>query len=275
LKLEIRDLKLDVRSILIFLLSAVLFSSCVMNKQVQLIQKDDVNVKGLPKDSVVRSYGLASFNYKIQPNDILYVEFESLTPADFDFLSKNNVTQQGQFQTQGASALVNGDLVDPQGDIPFLVVGKVKVQGLTIFEIQEKLQAVADQYLDSPLVKVRLINFRITVLGEVAREGSVVLANNRVSMLEAIGLAGGLGELADRSNVKLIRQVGSKTEIAYINLLDENFMNSPYYFVNQNDVLVVPPLKQRPFRKYFGQNLALITSSLALLLLTINVISNN
>lgn len=266
-------LNLNCRSILVFILGVVIFSSCVMNKQVQLIQKDDVNVKDLPKDSVMRSYGLMSFDYKIQPNDLLYVHFESLTPGDFDFLSTNQMQQN--FTTTGANALIFGEIVDPQGEVPFKVVGKVKVEGLNIFEIQDKLQALANQYLDSPLVKVRLLNYRISVLGEVNGERSVTLTNNRVSMLEAIALAGGLGELADRSNVKLIRQHGDKTEIVYLNLLDENFMNSPYYYVNQNDVLVVPPLKQRPFRKYFGQNLALITSSLALLLLTFNVIANN
>ena len=259
------------RSILLLVGLGLIISSCVTNKKVQYLQKADVNVDNLPKDSVERRYGLMEFNYKIQPNDILSVRFESLTPSDFDFLSSKQLQQN--FTTTGANALVYGDMVDPQGEVPFMVVGKVKVAGLSIFEIQDKLQALADQYLESPLVKVRLINFRITVLGEVNLQSSITLMNNRVTMLEAIALAGGLGELADRSNVKLIRQQGSKTEVAYINLLDENFMNSPYYYVNQNDVLVVPPLKQRSYHKYFGQNLALVTTSLTLLLLTLNLIS--
>ncbi|MEX1241462.1 MAG: polysaccharide biosynthesis/export family protein [Cyclobacteriaceae bacterium] len=255
----------------LWLLFAVLIflGSCVSNKKVVLLQNRDVNTKGLPKDSIVRTYAIDTFNYKIQPNDILSVRFQSLTPEEFDFFAPENLQQVGLNLAQGG--YVMGELVDEEGQIPFPVLGKVKVEGLTVFEIQDMLQSIADDYLESPIVKVRLLNFRVTVLGEVAKEGTVTLLNNRVSMLEALGMAGGLGELADRGNIKLIRQKGGQTEIQYLNLLDENFFNSPYYYVYQNDVLIVPPLPQRPFRRYFGTNLSLVVSTISLLLLAINL----
>ena len=80
-------------------------------------------------------------------------------------------------------------------------------------------------------------------------------------------------DLADRANVKLIRQVNGKTEVQYLNLLDEDFIHSPNYFIHQNDVLIVSSLKQRPYQRYFGKNLSLVISSLSLLLLTINLIN--
>src|SRR5690606_14542337 len=250
-------------------------SSCVTNKKYVYLQKDDVNVKGLPKDSVVREHELASFDYKIQPNDLISVQFESLTPDEYNFFTGAAARRQGSFNINQGGALLIGELVDENGEITYPVIGKVKVSGMTVFEAQDALQQLANQYLEAPIVKVRLLNFRFTILGEVNAEGTITLTNNRVNLMEAIGEAGGLTDLADKSNIKLIRQKGDKTEIVYINLLEEEFLSSPYYFINQNDILVVPALRQRPYRRYFGQNLSLIISSLSLLLLVINLSRNN
>ena len=251
----------------------VFLGSCIPNKKITLLQKGDVNVKNLPKDSVMRTYAVDSFSYKIQASDILSVRFESLTQKEFDIFATKNMQTAGLGGTT-ANTLLLGELVDNKGEIPFPVIGKVKVSGLTVFEIQDKLQKLADQYLESPLVKVRLINYRATFLGEVKAEGTFVFDNHRVNLVEAIGRSGGFSDLADRSNVKLIRQREGKTEVVYLNLLQEDFITSPYYYVYQNDVIIVPALKQRPFRKYFGENLALIVTSISLIFLTINLTKN-
>lgn len=251
----------------------LILSSCVSNKKFVLLQKGDVNQHNLPTDSVVRSYVATSFDYKIQPEDIISVRIESITPKDFDFLNQNQITQNVNLTPN--NAVLIGELVDEQGEIPFPFLGKVKVSGLSVFEIQDKLQAMVGQYLDQPVVKVRLLNFRFTVLGEVNREGTIVLTNNRTNFLEALGLAGGMTDLADRANIKLIRQLNGETEVQYLNLLDEEFIKSPNFYVYQNDILVVPSLKQRPYRKYFGQNISLVISSLSLLLITVSLIRPN
>lgn len=253
----------------------LLLGSCVTNKKYVYLQKADVNVKGLPKDSVVREHKLAEFDYKIQPNDLVSVQFESLTPDEYNFFSGASRRPGGSVNLSQGGALLLGELVDENGEINYPVIGKFRIAGLTVFQAQDELQKLANQYLEAPIVKVRLLNFRFTILGEVNREGTITLTNNRVNLMEAIGEAGGLTDLADKSNIKLIRQREEKTEVLYIDLLKEEFLSSPNYFVNQNDILVVPALRQRPYRKYFGQNLSLIISSLSLMLLVFNLSRNN
>jgi len=263
-----------IRSLLLLVGFLVFLSSCVTNKKYVYLQKDDVNVKDLPKDTIIRSYDLQNYEYRIQPEDNISVKFESLTPQEYDIFNRNIMAQQQNQNLNQGNAILIGELVDPLGEITYPVIGKVKVAGLTVYEAQTKLQQVADQYLESPVVKVRLINFRITILGEAKREGTVVLSNNRVSFIEAIGLAGGLTDFADKRNLKLIRQIDGKAQVQYLNLLDENFINSPEYFVHQNDIIIVPALRQRPYQTYFGKNLSLIISSLSLLLITITLINS-
>jgi polysaccharide export outer membrane protein len=245
----------------------------VPNRKFVYLQKNDINSRELPTDTVIRAYSYGPTEYKVQPEDILSIRFESLTPKEYDFFVKD-VPIGGQGFNQQANPLLIGELVDTEGNVPFPVIGKVKVAGLTVYQIQDTLQAIADQYMENPIVKVRLINFRVTFLGEVLKEGTITLTNNRVNVMEAIGLAGGLTDLADKRNVKLIRIKNGKTEVQYINLLDEDFVNSPNFFVHQNDVFIVPALRQRPYRKYFGQNISLVISALTLIVITINLTRN-
>jgi polysaccharide biosynthesis/export protein len=259
------------KTLLFFACSLLFFASCVSNKKYVYLQKNDVNSDGLLKDSVVRTYALDQYDYRIQPDDIISVQFESLTPKDIDFLNSDQTSQSSNNNLTPSNALIMGKLVDQQGEIPFPFIGKVRVAGLTIFQVQDSLQKLVSPYLTSPLVKVRLLNFRFTLLGEVFKEGTTILNNNRVSVLEALGWAGGLTDLADKANIKLIRKTDGNTTIQYINLLDENFINSPYYYIHQNDVIIVPALKQRPFRKYFGQNFSLAVSAVTLVLLIFSI----
>jgi len=242
----------------------VLFSSCVSNYKYQLMQHDDVNKYDLTKDSVIRSYQIEEFNYKIQTNDLLSIKLESLTPKEFDVFYKNEPSNINYLSTS-IGALVAGELVDQKGEIPFPVLGSVKVAGKTIEEIQVELQEIANKYLQSPVVKVRLLNYRVTFFGEVKREGSVQLQNNRVSIIEALAISGGFTDLADRSNIKLLRQNGNKTDVIYLDFLTEDLIKSPYFYVHQNDVFIVPALKQRPFRNYFNNNLTIVLSAITLL----------
>jgi polysaccharide biosynthesis/export protein len=257
------------RFLLFFAVTLVAFSSCVSNRKIVYLQKDDVNKKDIVKDSVLRTYQLTIEEYKIQPLDILSIRLESLTEEEFNFMAKLYPSQVGG--GQGQNLLVNGFLVDNNGEVEFPIVGKVKFQGLSIFDAQDKLQEVFKPFLKNPVARVRLLNFRFTVLGEVNQERQVISDNTRVTLLEAIGLSGGLTDLSDRANIKIIRQQGEKSQVFYMNLLEESLIESDHYYIQQNDIIIVPALRQRPFRKYLVQNVALVVSTVSIILLAINL----
>jgi polysaccharide export outer membrane protein len=236
------------------------------------LQKDDLHKKDVVLDSVIRKHEINIREYKIQPLDILSIRIESLTPEDFDFISRlyPNINQASG-GGGAANQFINGFLVDNHGEIEFPVVGKLKFEGLSLFEAAAKIQSSFKAYLKDPVARVQLLNFRFTLLGEVNLENQVVSYNSRVTVMEAVGMAGGLTDLADRSKVKIIRQKGDQSEVLYLNLLDENLLTSEHYYVHQNDIIVVPALKQRPFRKYWAENIAIIVSTLTLVLLVVNL----
>ncbi len=180
-----------------------LMYSCVSNKKILYLQGDtDLKKLDLPKDTVLRDYNITNYHYTLQHEDAISIKITSLTPKEYDFFSlglpDDNMYSGGI--NQGA---LRGYLIDAEGNIEFPVVGKVKLAGLTIYEAEKKIQKIVAEYLDEPVVRVRLLNFRFTVLGEVKRgEGVLSTYNNRVSLMEAIGMAGGLDELANRSKNK-------------------------------------------------------------------------
>jgi polysaccharide export outer membrane protein len=255
----------------------LLLGACVPNRKLVYLQKGDElkNRDEIPKDTILRTHVLKTTEYRIQPLDILSINFETLSKEDdvFDFLSKLSTNSRSSAGGNNAtsSVVLNGMVVNTDGEIEYAVLGKIKVTGLTIFQAQDTIRAIASRYIPDVIVRVRMLNFRYTVLGEVNGEQTVVSTNTRLTMMEAIGLAGGLTELADRSNVKVIRQNGSQTEVYYINMLDEDYLESTFYYVQQNDVIIVPPLRQRPFRKYFTSNLAIITSAISFVVLIISL----
>lgn len=263
--LEMKNL-LMVRIWLVFGIALVVFNACVPAKKLVYLQNEDElkNRKAIPTDTVLRSHELDIQEYRIQPLDILSVGFETLSDENdaFDFLTRLSAQNRSGGNVAAGTA-ASGIVVNVDGDIEFPVLGRIRVSGLTVFEAQDSIKAVAAEFIPDVIVRVRMLNFRFTVLGEVNGEQTVTSFTTRLTMMEAIGQAGGFGELADRSRVKVIRQHNNNAEIFYVNLLEEKYLQSPYYYVQQNDVLIVPPLKQRTFKRYFTSNLGIITTTLS------------
>lgn len=181
----------------------------------------------------------------IQTDDILSVSVFTIDPTTNMVVNQvgSQAISSGSTSSLGATPQTAGFLVDKNGEIDLSLIGKVKVAGLTTFQTRDLIKEKASVVYNNPNVQIRFANFKVTVLGEVARPASYVIPNEKVSVLDALGLAGDLTIYGRRENVTLIRENGGKKEFARLNLNSKEIFNSPYYYLKQNDVLYVEPNK--------------------------------
>jgi polysaccharide export outer membrane protein len=170
-------------------------------------------------------------------------------------------------------------LVDNDGNIDFPVLGKIKVADMTKNQVEAYLKDQLRPYLkEEPLINVRMVNYKISVLGEVNRPNSYTITNEKVNVLEALALAGDLTIYGKRDNVKLMREsVDGKREVVILDLTDKNLINSPYFYLQQNDVLYVEPNKTRmrnsKYSALTGQILTGVTAAVSVASLIVTIIA--
>jgi len=179
-----------------------------------------------------------SFEPIIENNDILYVAISSLDKAVLAPFSRNTGLE-GNITNSNAG--LEGYLVDVDGAINFPVIGDIAVAGKTRGQVKDLLKAALSEYIIDVVVDVRIMNFKITVIGEVNVPGVYTIADERVTLPQALGLAGDLSEDGKRENVMVIREIDGKQQVARIDLTKTDFFTSPYYFLKQNDVVYVEP----------------------------------
>jgi polysaccharide biosynthesis/export protein len=210
----------------------------------------------------------------IQKSDMLSINVSSLNPEATAIFNAPNQSVIASSSGTGTSSLTTGYLVDHEGNITFPVLGYVKAEGLTGKQLTDYLsKTLADKkLLVDPIVSVRMLNFKVTVLGEVNRPTVVQVPNGKISMLEAIGMAGDLTLFAKRDNVLLIRTENGKKLTTRINLEDPGFVTaSPYYYLKTNDVVYVESNKSKiNSTSSFRQNLPIYFSALSVLVVVID-----
>lgn len=145
----------------------------------------------------------------------------------------------------GQSGANRGYLVDANGFIDYPVLGKIKVSGLTLRQIKELMARQLANLVKEPVVEVRIINYRITVLGEVGSPGTIISSNHKISVVDAIALAGDMPITGRKDNVMVIRTTEGRREYATLNLNSRNVFNSPYFYLKQNDIIYVEPARIR------------------------------
>lgn len=184
----------------------------------------------------------------IQKNDILSISVSSLNPEASVIFNTPNLPASGVSVAANSTLSQSvGYLVDENGYIKFPVLGPIKAEGLTKNELTTNItHRLNDQkLLKDPIVTVRQLNFHVTVLGEVARPTVVPVPNEKINILEAIGLAGDLTIFAKRDNVLLIREENGIKNIQRINLNNSDLLTSPYYYLKSSDIVYVEPNKAR------------------------------
>lgn len=248
----------------LFLVVILLLNSCGSSKDVAYIQ----NIEEL-------NSGQSAFLYDahIMPKDVLTITVNTLTPeasAPFNLVVSPSLNNGANGQTFGSNRALQTYLVSNDGTISFPVLGTLKVGGLTKIECEKLIHDGILPYMsenENPIVTVRMSNYKISVLGEVARPGMFQVGNEKINIFEALAQAGDLTIYGVRDRVKLIREnAEGKKEIHVLNLKDANIINSPYYYLQQNDIVYVEPNNVKARNSNVGQTTTLALTATSILI---------
>jgi polysaccharide biosynthesis/export protein len=175
----------------------------------------------------------------------------------------------------GTGTSGQGFLVDEKGNIEYPQVGLIKAEGLSRDQLAELIKGKLTDQLTQPSVVVRFINFRVTVLGEVRAPGSFTLPTERITIFDALGLAGDMTDFGRRDNVKVVRESNGVREVAVLNLTKDSVFTSPFYRLQQNDMVFVDQLPQKirqQERQQTAQQIGIFSSVIAAAALILNII---
>lgn len=219
----------------------LLASACVSTSQLTYFPNDEFTTEAPTYIS-----GRAK-EYRLQPRDVLSVIIKTLDEETSDYFNIQP-SGNGNLQLNPASLYLFGYSIDDNGRITLPEVGEVEVSGLTVAQAQEVIEQAVSRYVNNATILVKLISFKVTVLGEVASPGYYYVYNDQATVLEVLGLAGDVTELGNRENITLVRQTASGKEAILLNLKDPEMLSSTYYFLQPNDVLYVQPLSAKATR---------------------------
>lgn len=244
------------------LVTVLLLSSCTTPKNIPYL----MNYDSLSKESQTKLY-----DARVMPKDILSIVVHTVTPSaaqQFNLTAAG--TMSGTNMSLTSQPTLQTYLVDNDGNINFPVVGLVHVAGLTKSETEQLITEKISPYLsesERPIVTVRMSSYSISVLGEVNAPGNFNVSREKINVFEALARAGDMTIYGVRNNVKLIREDASgNKEIHILDLNDVNIVNSPYYYMQQNDILYVEPNKTKVQNSSIGNMTSLWFSGAGILI---------
>jgi len=299
------------RLLVYLIFTAIVFQfSCVPNKKLVYLQHDDEELKRQnPADTVLRNYTLKREPYQLKPEDIISLRVASITDEEYNFIKQYEtdlgiIRKLNQYQSNqvgdnqgnnlnrnfgnlgggqgggGISSLTldrqnTGFVLDKNGSLDLPQIGEINLSGLTIPEAEAKVKDLLEGYYETPMVRIQLLNFHFTIMGEVENEGRYTSFDPEMTIFDAIAISGNLTEFADRSNVKIIRQTEGEAKVLFLNTLDESTLNAENYYLKRGDMIIVPPLQARTTDKYTLPNvtrvLGVVSAALSLTALIISL----
>jgi len=236
------------KTIVLLLITVLLLSSCGTKRDIVYFQNYDS----------MSEQGVMDFRTRIMPNDNLFITVTASKPEAVEVF---NLAQFTRGSVSTAALDIFGYLVDNKGNINLPLVGEVKVAGLTKSEAINLLQDKINYYLtEKPIVNIRILNFKISVLGEVNRPGTYTITDEKISIIQALSLAGDLTIYGERNSVQLKRIEKGELRTHIIDLTSNDLFFSPYYYLQQDDLLYVSPNKTKAGSSTYNQNLPLFVS---------------
>lgn len=256
-------MRLHFQNKLLLLLLPVLLFSCGS-------KKDMVYLQGIDNG---QSYD-ANKNYEpmLKPDDLLSIIISAENP---EVTIPFNLPQiQGNYEINNNQNGIKTYLIDNEGNIVFPVLGKIKLGGLTRSEADKKLSGLLSEYIKNPGINLRILNYKVSVIGEVAKPGSYTIPGERITVLEALGLAGDLTIYGKRDNILVIHEADGKKTYTRVDITNAEVLNSPAYYLSQNDVVVVEPNRTKINSSVIGPNTTVILGGLTVLISVLVLLKN-
>jgi len=251
------------KSLYLFLVIIILFSSCASRKKTLYLQ-------GTNADST-QVYNNVDSTYKLQVGDILYIRVLSLNKEINDVFNIGSTNTNSYMYNNESSLYVNGFSLNDSGMISLPILGDIKLTGKSVYEARREVQRVLNEYIKDGIADVKLISYRFTVLGEVRKPGVYVNYSDKLSIFEALGEAGDINEFGNKTKVVIVRPTPTGSETYKFDITDNDILTSNYYYVRPNDIIYIEPLKYKAW-KLNTLNVTLFLTSISTLILVLNFI---
>lgn len=212
------------------------------------------------------------FDVKIKSNDLLQILIYNGDEVNSKIYNLPDIQVNNNGYLQG-SPVKSAYLVDQLGDIEIPNLGKIHVLDLTMNQLTELIKNKASEFMNKPIVFVRIQNFKVTVLGDVRNPGTIQVPNEKITIIEALGIAGDMNISAKRTSISVLRENNGMVHKIMLNINDQSIFNSPAYFLQQNDIVYVEPNRAKINSSLISSASGMFISVASLIITTINVIS--